>query len=97
MRPLPVVLLLLAQAVSAQTVPPPPNGRLLASNCAQCHGTNGKGPGFERLAGESAREIYEEMKEMQSGKEGKGLMTKHAMGYSDAQLRALADYLSKQR
>lgn len=74
----------------------PPAGRLLASNCAQCHGTNGRGPGFERLAGKSANSIYEELKEMQAGKEGDGLMTRHAMGYSDAQLRLLAAYLSKQ-
>lgn len=78
----------------AQTVPA---GRLLASNCFQCHGTNGRGPGFERLAGESASEIYKEMKEMQAGKEGNGLMAKHANGYTDAQLRALADWLSRQR
>ncbi len=97
MRIAPLALLLLAQAASAQTVTPPPTGRLLASNCAQCHGTNGKGPGFERLAGMPSREIVEEMKEMQSGKEGKGLMARHAMGYSDAQLRELAAYLSKQR
>ncbi|MBP8145793.1 c-type cytochrome [Pseudorhodoferax sp.] len=76
---------------------PPPSGRLLASNCAQCHGTNGKGPGFDRLAGKSANSLYEELKEMQAGKEGDGLMQRHAMGYSDAQLRALAGYLSKQR
>lgn len=94
-----LALLVLPAWVAAQTAPPaaPPTGRLLASNCAQCHGTNGKGPGFERLAGESAREIYSELKEMQSGKEGSGLMTQHAKGYTDAQLRALADYLSKQR
>ena len=77
------------------TVPPP--GRLLASNCFQCHGTNGKGPGFERLSGESSDEIYKELKEMQSGKEGQGLMTKHAMGYTDAQLRAMSKWFSTQR
>ncbi len=72
-------------------------GRLLASNCFQCHGTNGKGPGFERLAGESASSIYGELKKFQSGKEGDGIMAKHAMGYSDAQLQALAAWLATQR
>lgn len=71
-------------------------GRLLASNCFQCHGTNGRGPGFERLVGESSNEIYEELKELQSGKEGNGLMARHAMGYSDAQLRAIADWFAAQ-
>jgi cytochrome c553 len=85
---------LLVTTVAAQ-VPPP--GRLLASNCFQCHGTNGKGPGFETIAGKSANSLYEEMREMRAGKEGNGLMPKHAMGYTDAQLRLIADWLSKQR
>jgi cytochrome c553 len=95
------VLLVLAglcssAAVQAQ-VSVPPNGRLLASNCFQCHGTNGKGPGFEQINGKSVDEIYKELKEMQAGKEGQGLMTKHAMGYSDAQLQAISQWLSTQR
>lgn len=74
-----------------------PAGRLLASNCFQCHGTNGKGPGFDKLAGKSASELYKEMKEFQSGKEGENIMARHVMGYSDAQLQALAQWLSTQR
>lgn len=85
---------LLATAVPAQTVP---SGRLLASNCFQCHGSNGKGPGFDRLAGKSANEIYKEMREFRAGKEGKGIMAAHALGYSDAQVRELSTYLSTQR
>lgn len=83
-----------AGPAAAQTPPP---GRLLASNCFQCHGTNGKGPGFETIAGKSAKSLYEELREMRAGKEGNGLMPKHAMGYTDAQLRLIADWLSKQR
>lgn len=83
-----------ADPAAAQTPPP---GQLLASNCFQCHGTNGKGPGFETLAGKSAKSLYDELAEMRAGKEGKGLMPKHAMGYTDAQLRLIADWLSKQR
>lgn len=87
---------LCSTAVQAQ-VSVPPNGRLLASNCFQCHGTNGKGPGFEQINGKSVDEIYKDLREMQAGKEGQGLMTKHAMGYSDAQLRAISQWLSTQR
>ena len=79
---------------AATTIPP---GRLLASNCFQCHGTNGRGPGFERLAGQSASELYEELKEFQAGKEGNSIMAKHAWGYTDAQLQALASWLSTQK
>ncbi len=72
-------------------------GRLLASNCFQCHGTNGKGPGFDRLAGQSANSIYSDLKEFQSGKEGNGIMARHALGYTDAQLRELSNWLATQR
>ena len=72
-------------------------GRLLASNCFQCHGTNGKGPGFDDINGKSVGEIYKKLKEFQSGKEGNGLMTKHALGYTDAQMVVLDKWLSTQR
>lgn len=95
----PVWLALLACAAvagSAQAQGTAP-GRLLASNCFQCHGTDGKGPGFEKLAGKSASDIYHELIEMRAGKEGDGLMTRHAMGYTDAQLRAIAQYFGSRR
>jgi len=89
---------LLATLATAQAqTSPVPAGRLLASNCFQCHGTHGKGPGFDKLAGKSASELYNEMKEFQSGKEGDSIMARHVMGYSDAQLQALARWLSTQR
>lgn len=73
------------------------NGRLLASNCFQCHGTNGAG-GFEKLSGKSASEIYGELKEFASGKEdADGIMAAHAMGFSDEQLKSIASYFSSIR
>lgn len=88
--------LLTALTPASQAASTIPAGRLLASNCFQCHGTNGNGPGFERLAGRSASELYQELKEFQSGQEGNGIMAKHAWGYTDAQLQALASWLSTQ-
>jgi cytochrome subunit of sulfide dehydrogenase len=85
-----------AVAGSAQAQGTPP-GRLLASNCFQCHGTDGRGPGFDKLAGKSASDTYHELIEMRAGKEGDGLMTRHAMGYTDAQLRAIAQYFGSRR
>jgi cytochrome c553 len=87
-------LLLVSGGVAAQTTPA---GRLLASNCFQCHGTNGKGPGFETLAGRSSAEIYEKLVSFASGKEGQGLMARHAMGYTDAQMKSLAAWLATQK
>ena len=73
-----------------------PNGRLLASNCFQCHGTNGQGPGFEKLSDKSAREIFKELREMKADDDD-DLMAHHARGYTTAQLRALSRYLARQR
>lgn len=87
------VLLLAAAPAFAQTTPPP--GRLLASNCFQCHGTNGSG-GVERLTGESAGEIYNELKEMQR-KSSPEMMEMHARGFTDAELRLIANYFASQR
>ena len=77
----------------AQTATPPPAGRLLASNCFQCHGTDGRG-GFDAIAGKSVGEIYKKLKEMQSKSPGDDLMVPHAKGYTDAQLRLIDGYLS---
>lgn len=82
------------------------DGRLIASNCFQCHGTNGfsTSGGFERLGGKKAAEIFKELKEMQrgsrsSGKEesGEELMKVHASAYSDAELWALAQFFAAQK
>ncbi len=73
------------------------DGRQLASNCFQCHGTNGTG-GFERLLGESYAEIYSELVEFSTGQEDQGeIMAAHAMGFTDAQMQALANYLAQLR
>ena len=74
-----------------------PNGRLLASNCFQCHGTNGTG-GFDKLTGKSASSLFSDLKEFASGKEDpNGIMAAHAMGFSDEQLKSIANYFSSIR
>ena len=86
-----------AAAGAQQPAAPSEPGRLLASNCFQCHGTNGRGDGtFERLAGKSSNDIYGELREMKAENKRGDIMTIHALGYTDAQLRAIADYFSKQ-
>jgi sulfide dehydrogenase cytochrome subunit len=80
---------LLVAAMPASAEP----GRLLASQCAQCHGTNGAGPGFDELAGKSASELFNELIEMKY-RPIEGIMDRQARGYTDEQLRLIADYLS---
>jgi len=81
---------------SAQSATSAP-GRLLASNCAQCHGMTDAAPGFDRLTGKAASKLLRKLHKYQSGAEGEGIMTRHAMGYTDQQLRDLAQWLSQQR
>ena len=82
---------------TAQTTPA--DGRLLASNCFQCHATDGRG-GFEEINGKSPSEIYSKLKEMQReqpGSEDYGIMIPHAKGYTDAQLLKISQYLATVR
>lgn len=88
---LPLVGVQVAQAQVAQP------GRLLASNCFQCHGTQGKGPGFDSLAGKSTDEIYKDLKQFQAGKESNGIMARHAMAYTDEQLRLISAWFAAQK
>jgi sulfide dehydrogenase cytochrome subunit len=85
--------LVASQISVAQAATPAHPGRLLASNCFQCHGTEGRG-GFETLAGESSSEIYNDMKEMQAETAGQNIMDAHSKGYSDSELKLIADYFA---
>jgi sulfide dehydrogenase cytochrome subunit len=86
---LPVVAL--AQSVPATSA------RVLASNCFQCHGTNGRSVGgIDRLAGMSASELIGEMREMRAETPGNNIMKVHARGYTDAQLTEIAAFFANQ-
>jgi hypothetical protein len=66
------------------------SGRLLASNCFQCHGTGGYG-GFDRIRGGEADEVLEYL--TQSGPSN--IMAAHAQGYTRAQLLTVIQYLQQ--
>ncbi|WP_321275851.1 hypothetical protein [Thiomicrorhabdus indica] len=69
----------------------PVNGRLLASQCFQCHGTNGRSVnGWDSILGESYSEILEELNEYPVTH----IMGAQAVGYTVAERQALAAYLS---
>lgn len=71
-------------------------GKILAGNCFQCHGTNGKGGPFEGIAGDSASELYSELKELQTANDAEeAIMRVHALAYTDAQLHLIADYFAQ--
>lgn len=77
-------------AGSTYSQPASTAGRLLASNCFQCHGTGGMG-GFGNLRGSEATEVKEYL-----GKDASSdIMAAHAQGYTSAQLDAIIAYLQQ--
>jgi len=92
------VLIGLAPVTFGQSPPQPPHpGRLLASNCFQCHGTNGRSLGsMPKLAGEDADRIFEDLLEFRALPANANVMHVQARGYTDAQLLLIADFFSKQ-
>lgn len=93
-----ISLLILAGGVipaSAQTDDPAVN-RLLAAQCAQCHGTDGYArAGYEDLAGEEAKDLFEDLMDMKGEDKPENIMDHQALGYTDDQIRRIASYYSK--
>lgn len=77
-------------ATTTLTQPANVTGRLLASNCFQCHGTGGVG-GFDSIRGGNAAEIRDYL----SRPANSSIMAAHAQGYSTAQLNTLIAYLQQ--
>lgn len=69
--------------------------RLLASQCLGCHAADPNGTGgFERLNGESAAEIVDEMNEMRVSNKEFDIMHLQARGYTDDQIQRLAHWFA---
>ncbi len=79
-------------ASGATTIAQPASteGRLLASNCFQCHGTLGLG-GFDRIRGGEAKEVLE----FAAKAADRDIMAAHAQGYTPEQLRKIIAYLQQ--
>lgn len=71
-------------------------GRNLAANCSTCHGTNGNSvQGVPpSLAGRNRAELYQMLKDFQSGKRPATIMHQQAKGYTDPQLELIAGYFA---
>lgn len=74
------------------------NAALLASSCAACHGTQGHSVGgTPSLAGLDRLYFIEQMQQFQRGERPATVMMQHARGYSEEEIRLLADYFSEQK
>src|SRR5690242_18803099 len=74
-----------------------PNGaRDLASACFTCHGTEGNSvQGVPpSLAGRNAGELFQMLKDFQSGKRPATIMHQQARGYTDEQLKLITAYFA---
>lgn len=73
------------------------NGRYVAANCANCHGTNGVAQGaMPSIAGKQKAYIVEQMKAFRDGKRSATIMHQLAKGYTDQQIELIADHFSRQ-
>lgn len=95
-----------AAAVAPPPIPFAPSNltplgvRALAANCAACHGTNGKsaaGSVVPGLAGRDAEYFITQMANFKNGTRQATLMHQISKGYTDAEIKAMADYFAAQK
>ena len=73
--------------------------RNLAATCANCHGTNGnvRGKEVKPLAGVSADKILALIADYKSGAQPATIMHQISKGYTDEQLKLIANYFAAQK
>lgn len=98
LSPLPVAAADAPVTAPAETPSAPPSPAAVVnmiSNCYSCHGTDGRSPGaIPSLTGKNAEQALLQLREFKSGKLATTVMTRHAKGYTDAELEALANYIA---
>ena len=68
---------------------------MLSNSCAACHGTAGKSPGaMPSINAKPAPFLIQSLKDFRSGKRPSTVMGRHASGYSDEEIKLIADYFS---
>lgn len=86
-------LFLLSVQAPVAVAEDPTINRLLASQCAQCHGTNGYARGdFDSLAGEEVKDMYEDLTDMKEEDQPENIMDHQALGYSNYQIQRIARF-----
>lgn len=87
-----LLLLITSSAVNSAGVS---QGEMLSNSCSACHGTDGKSPGaIPSIYGKSARFINQALSEFRSGARASTVMGRHAKGYSDKEIKLIADYFA---
>jgi cytochrome c553 len=69
---------------------------LWAASCMACHGTDGRAEGVGMsIGGRASQELYDTLLAFKSGKRAATIMHQHAKGYSDDELKRIAQYFSQ--
>ncbi|HMM47256.1 MAG TPA: c-type cytochrome [Thiobacillaceae bacterium] len=69
--------------------------RTIAATCMSCHGPGGKSQGRNpNLAGQNKDFFVQTMKDFRSGDKAATVMKRHASGYTDNEITALAEYFA---
>jgi sulfide dehydrogenase cytochrome subunit len=70
---------------------------MLSASCEGCHGTNGRSPGaIPTIAGKSADYLREVLESFRGGDKDATVMDRHVKGYSEEEIRLIAEYFSQQ-
>ena len=86
------VLLFTPFTVNAEPVT---ESAMLSITCNGCHGPDGQSTGaIPSIAGKSADYLEKAMLDFRDGKRPSTVMERHAKGYSDAQLKLIAEYFA---
>ncbi|MEW5838842.1 MAG: c-type cytochrome [Pseudomonadota bacterium] len=71
------------------------SGQTIGLTCVVCHGPQGQGTKtIPPLAGRNADQTYAALLAYKNGSRPSTVMDRHAKGYSDAELRAVAEYFA---
>ena len=91
-----VILLLSSSVANAANISHILNqGAMLGNSCSACHGTDGKSPGaIPSIYGKSSQFISQALSEFRSGVRPSTVMGRHAKGYSDKEIKLIADYFA---
>ncbi|NTU98071.1 MAG: sulfide dehydrogenase [Chlorobiaceae bacterium] len=83
-------------ASAANTSEVNPRGLVLSLSCSSCHGTDGKSVGLiPPINGRSTSYIESAMLAFKSGARYSTVMSRHAKGYTDAEIRLIAEYFGR--
>jgi cytochrome c553 len=75
--------------------PAPASGRTLAATCSGCHGPGGRSAGeIPSINGRTETQLVQAMLDFKNDRRPATMMNRHAKGFSDAEISAIAKEIS---